>query len=654
MLLLSSFAFAQNDSLLTGDDLFWNNLLEENLTEADESGLSEGLESQPVDPLDLNKATLEDLLRIPFLSYQDAKLILEYRKTSGIFFSPNELYMVKGIPKPLIQNVLPFLFVSSYKVKSTTSSTLKATPELIPIPDIDFRSRMQSNSLFYKALNSKNYSGSPIRLYNRLKVMHKGVYQLGFILEKDPGEKSFTDFSSFHLSINSLKPFTTVVFGDYNLESGQGLALWSPYGFLREGSAVSSFHMQERSIRPYLSSDENSFLRGAAISLSLSSFSLSAFYSNNFRDANTDTASGKVVSFYTSGYHRTYTELQKKDKLREVLFGTKMDYTVDDLLTVGALLYRSEFSRSFLEESPLSLSGNSFNMMSLYWKVFLESVFISGEAAYAMKKPAFTGSLELILTDNISALVQLRHIESGFPSMHSFFSGSTSGCLREETGVYGGINIKTLSGTIEVFYDQFKKQKAQTILPASGHKFGISYSHCPMENLKLKLRYRNGDEEICDLSGSSSALSFRQSRSYKADIQYNFSAPVFIRFHAGLNRFQAPLSPIVEKGFIIFEETGFSREMLSLSARIACFKTDSYNSRIFQTEYDTPGNLVSFPLFGQGVKWYINCRFRILSGIQASMKYSETYLSKTKASSPGTYSPEEENSSFSLQLDVKL
>ncbi len=54
------------------------------------------------DKIDINKATEEELLKIPTIGPKIAKMIIEYRKTNGKFKSIDELRQVKGIgPKRL-------------------------------------------------------------------------------------------------------------------------------------------------------------------------------------------------------------------------------------------------------------------------------------------------------------------------------------------------------------------------------------------------------------------------------------------------------------------------------------------------------------------------------------------------------------------------
>lgn len=670
LLLLCSPVFAQGDSLKSDPlwfnyDRFWNNILEEKLTVASESEVNDQLENLSANPVDLNRASLDDLLGLPFLSYQEAKAILEYRKRSGRIFSVEELRLIKGFSNSHIDKLLPFLTASNYEVFPATSSALRDKEDNTSRPDIEIRFRMQSKLFNNKDVTDISYTGSPIKLYNRIKVSEKDRYQLGLILEKDAGEESFTDFSSFHLLLKELKPFENILLGDYSIEFGQGLALWAPYGFLREGDAVTSSRIKDKNIKPYLSSEENSFLRGAAFSLPIKDFTLTGFYSANSLDANTDSLSGKTVSLYTSGWHRNLRESLKKDRIRESLLGGRADYTFKDIFRAGVLYYHSRFSSPFLETSPISLSGNTFNIFSLSYSLFFHRLLLSGEIAIAGKRSAINNSLEAALSDDIEAVVSFRHYEAGFPSIHSFSSGSSSGCAKAETGIYSGLNLRTGSGTINLFYDQFKSQSRITSLPSNGNQAGIYYSVSPIEKLKLSLRYRGGSEEVCDIQESFPGTMFRKVHGFKAVLRYDFSGKLFMKLHGDLNRYLNPASGLNESGFAISQETGVSQKTgisnssFSLLARITFFNTSSYYSRIYQAEIGMPGSLNSSMLYGKGFKWDINLRFKISSFLSVFLKYSEMYKSKAAAGNSGNGLPayssaEESANSLCFQTDVKF
>ncbi len=79
--------------------------------------------------LDLNTASLEDLIKIPGIGKVIAKNIIEYREKNGPFTSVDELLKVKGIGIKKLNQIKPYFTVSnstsqSFSVYSNTSSPI--------------------------------------------------------------------------------------------------------------------------------------------------------------------------------------------------------------------------------------------------------------------------------------------------------------------------------------------------------------------------------------------------------------------------------------------------------------------------------------------------------------------------------------------------
>ena len=59
--------------------------------------------------IDLNKATVEQLAKMPGLTSALAKSIVEYREKSGPFKAPEDLLKVKGVTKEILNKLSPKL-----------------------------------------------------------------------------------------------------------------------------------------------------------------------------------------------------------------------------------------------------------------------------------------------------------------------------------------------------------------------------------------------------------------------------------------------------------------------------------------------------------------------------------------------------------------
>ena len=56
------------------------------------------------------------------------------------------------------------------------------------------------------------------------------------------------------------------------------------------------------------------------------------------------------------------------------------------------------------------------------------------------------------------------------------------------------------------------------------------------------------------------------------------------------------------------------------------FRTDSYDSRLYEYENDLPGLMKNVGLYGKGVRWYALAKGRVLGKVHLSLKYSITHF----------------------------
>jgi hypothetical protein len=92
-----------------------------------------------------------------------------------------------------------------------------------------------------------------------------------------------------------------------------------------------------------------------------------------------------------------------------------------------------------------------------------------------------------------------------------------------------------------------------------------------------------------------------------------------------------------------------------IDGRIIFFKTDSYNSAIYEFENDLTGTYSITGLNGQGIRWYCLMKYKLFETLKLSLKYSEIYKPAEKSLGSG-YSEITGNfdNQISLQIDFNL
>lgn len=231
--------YAQLDSasIITEDVL--DNLLIEPDIETNSEELVEIFEDLIRNPIDINSADAFELLKLPNMDSQSAQKIIEHRNKFGYYFSPNELFSIRELDKQLIESIIPFVKTSRPKDDAENNEEVTiGTESIFTKSKLTLRSRVTNDLQNRDGFITGKYQGSKLKSYNRFLYNFDKNYQAGVLVEKDPGELSYTDFTSFHLQVKEIGILKNFVAGDYLLEYGQGLALWSPFGFSKGADAV--------------------------------------------------------------------------------------------------------------------------------------------------------------------------------------------------------------------------------------------------------------------------------------------------------------------------------------------------------------------------------------------------------------------------------
>jgi hypothetical protein len=293
LIFLSHFSvFSQTDSTYIITEEVLEDLLQEPAEEGDNSELYEILENLMLNPVNINQAGIDDLLSLPEMDLSSAQLIIEHRKKYGDFFSIYELNAVQNLNPDLIRKIYPFITVTQQEIKYI--ETKSALENFIGSTNIILRSRFANDIQTRRGFIEGRFEGTKPRVYNRLLARYQNNIQAGLLIEKDPGESLLNDFSSYHLALKNIGIIHSAVVMDYLLEFGQGLTLWSPYAFTKGADAIYPVKRKDKIIKPYTSSTEVNFFRGAAAAVNLNNFIVSGFYSNNTFDANIDSVQVKL------------------------------------------------------------------------------------------------------------------------------------------------------------------------------------------------------------------------------------------------------------------------------------------------------------------------------------------------------------------------
>lgn len=87
-------------------------------------GVSSAQKKPPARPIDLNAATIKELVELPGVGLVTAKRIIEARQKSGRFHRVEDLLAIRGISTKRLEALRPYVTVSSPPPPSPTKKPL--------------------------------------------------------------------------------------------------------------------------------------------------------------------------------------------------------------------------------------------------------------------------------------------------------------------------------------------------------------------------------------------------------------------------------------------------------------------------------------------------------------------------------------------------
>ena len=614
------------------------NILEQVTLDAEDSQLIDLLTQLQENPLDINRAGLEELQQIPGINSILAFNIVAHR--SKVPFSDlDDLLLVDGMTSDLLFRIRPFVRVADPGAE--TAGPLLAHVQL--------RTRATEDLERRRGFEDGTFQGSPLKLYNRLTasfaigevkqersdvrrdLAEATTVELGIVTEKDAGERKIADYIAGYASATIPSISTRFIVGDFSMESAEGLVFWRSAGLSKGTEVIANVRKNGAGVRPYLSTNENWYFRGLGTEVSLDWVNVTLLYSNKPMHGTKDDE-GVITTLDNSGLFRTESELGRRNQTRERLLGGRLSTTPLEGMKVGLTGYQARFadavelsSVSRLLARTASVVGWDFSYTQRWFNVFAELV----RGNYSRT----AGVAGILLKPHETAAVScaVRSFPERFVSLHSNVFGESGGAASNESGAYFGLALRPTPGfSLSMYYDQFRFpwKTSSSLFPSAGHDF-LAFSEIKLSS-KLSLQLQFKEKRKDDPGITTDALGrevkvdeARTQRNYRATIELVSSRTFRLRSRVELVSARYSDSRPQQKGALVFQDVRFfPLPGFLVDARVVAFQTDSYDSRVYEFESDHLGTFYNPSLYGKGLRWYILARIEISPYFDLSVKYS--------------------------------
>lgn len=608
----------------------------ENITEADESETEDdsylqSLQQYLKNKLNLNAATEAELKEFSFLTPLQIANFFNYRRLFGKFINLYELQAVPSWDVETIQKLLPFITVGPalsakedfrMRLREGESNLLARATYVLEKAE-GFRRKGDTSATSF-------YPGGRERVLVRYKYQYRNLLQYGITAEKDAGEQWFKgaqkngfDFYSAHLFARNIGIVKAIALGDFTVNMGQGLIQWQSLAF-RKSVDVLNIKRQASILRPYNSTSEFFFNRGAGVTIGSDKLQFTAFASfrNVTGNVNVDTSATSedfFSSLINSGLHRTPSEQDNRNAVQMNSFGGNATY-VQSNFKVGVNAVHFQFNRPFSRDNvpynAFTFRGTKLTNLSIDWSYTWRNLHWFGEVAnHNNTGNAMITGLMMSADPKVDLSFVYRNIEPQFQSIFgNAFTESTF--PTNEKGLFAGASIKPsskwrLDGYMDMYRFPFLRFRIDA--PSYGKDFLVQLTHKPNKQLEIYTRYRQESRALnfnADGEMNSAVVDAVPRKNWRVQLQYKVSPVITLRQRLDAMWYDVK-GPRESKGFLSFFDVFYKPVLKPFSAnlRLQYFETDGFDSRIYAFENDVLYGFSIPAFFNKGFRYYTNINY---------------------------------------------
>ena len=583
----------------------------------------ESLDELAENPIDINTATRDDLSQLPFLSDQEIEDIQYYIYRNGRMRTLHELAMIRSLSAEKRRLLRQFVCIRGGEDTEA--------PSLAHMMKYGQHTLMFTGKIpFYERAGDKDgYLGYPYKHNLRYTFAYRNLLKAGIVGAQDAGEPFFAnrnklgyDYYSFYVTLRDRGRLRNLTLGRYRVNFGLGLVVNNGFTLGKLGM-LSNLGRSRNDITPHSSTMQANYLQGAATTLGIAKHTdLSAFASWRYIDA-TLGDSGTIRTIRTDGYHRTQSEMDKKNNAEQTDFGARLQYRRQHFhLAVNAVY--THFNRSLQPAAAVYRQyyprGDNFTNASADYGIIIPRFSFNGETAINKDGALATiNTLSYRPANTLTLLAVQRFYGKKYNAIHAK-SFSDGGRVQNESGCYVGADWMIspqwqLTLYTDYAYFAWPRYQASMASHAWDHLARLSYTSGHWKAYaRYRLRRRQRDNS--DAAG----LLWKSEHRGRLTVGYD-SGTWYTRTQADFSACNFDENSV---GWMISQQLGLKRAQWQVLAGAGYFNTDDYDTRLYAYE---PGMRYSFnfPMFyGEGIRYWLLARVNFTKKLSLAAKLATT------------------------------
>lgn len=579
-----------------------------------------------LNPININTATRDDLARIPFLTDREIESLCAYIHAHGAMKTTGELAMTGALAMDKCRLLTFFIYTGEQEKKTFPELgeiLSKGRHSIVTTAKVPFYSRRgdKEGYLGYKYKHDIRYS---FRFSDRVKA--------GIVAAQDAGEPFFAgrnrtgyDYYSFYLMIKNMGRIKALAVGRYRIGTGMGLVINSNFQ-LGKIAALTSLGRTDNSLRVHSSRSESSYLQGAAATVEVAKgLDITAFVSYRGIDATMNSDKKTISTIVKTGYHRTQTEMNKKNNTSQMLLGGNIHYFRNGF-HVGATAIYTSLDRELRPKKTdvyrrHYASGKHFHNMSIDYGYTGSRLSLRGETATGRGNAIATiNTISFGAAPGLDIMLLQRFYSFRYNSLFAN-SFSEGGSVQNESGVYIGASWRPDAHLDITAYTDFArfawpKYRAANTSNASDNFISAVYNTGNWKfssRYRMKIRQYDNDEKTALINKTE----------HRGRIAAEYSASWWsARTQADVAFSKYKKS---SRGHMISQNVGMEiMPWLKINASAAYFNTDDYDSRLYTYEHGMLHSVYFPSFYGKGIRCSLLARADISDRLMLCAKLGIT------------------------------
>jgi hypothetical protein len=596
-------------------------------------------------PLNINLVSETELQSSLLFNAEQITAFLSFRKQIGFFQSILELQSIPGWDLDFLRRIQDYVVCnpvnpSWWKPNASTHQILFKT---------DWTAETKKGFTDPDLRSKTRYVGDRTNQTLRYRGQLNANLRMGFLLQKDAGEKDLSDFSSGFVEFKSKGVLEKVILGDFINQWGQGLVQSGGFSLGKSFESIKATQKFNLGGLAYSSSVEYGYYRGFNATLKLTEFlRIQTFASYRNLDATTGIDSVGQAYLRTrveDGFHRTSSEISHKDAMQEKTTGANITYSS---LRFPLVLQLNGVYTLWSLPKPVGLgykqpewSGNELQNYSLSFQYPFRNIRMVGEFAYSGPRQfSILQSGATSLSKKVDVSYLFRHYAAGYFSPKSNGLSENAENLNE-IGLFLGLGYqinKRMKLSSYVDYFRFPGPKYQVV---DSNTFGWEF----LNRLQWEKRHsargfiqgkwtRKEDKDLLQIS-----------------LDGHYVALKSWDFHVRI--MASKLSE--EIGYLLIQDVKWDQGKWNLQGRFAYINTPSYDTRNYAYEPGVPYSFLLPAYAGNAIKTTCVVSYQMNREIAIAAKWARIlYRDRTEVGSGLDAIEGDTKTDITLQISYKM